>query len=465
MKNLSLRIIIFSISILVSIITWVSYLPPGYEMVSLLPLTYGLLILLLPSITRTMIKNAGLLIFNIVAFVRYVILIFIGALSGFSIWRGISPGPTYLNSAVLIMFIEMISVFIFMQVMSKRYYSSAKIQVSNEKVINVNINSFVLRFFILLGVIAVILFPEIISKFRFVTNLDEFTTYQRNDIPLFGLFELLFNMARILIVLSLVVFWKKRYELTGKTKYILYSIGISLLNLLIVTGLSRFSILISAVASLFFLTKLFVKYKKVIFSSIMTGILFSITIVSIYKFFGRNENNSSNYSDLAWWSDTLQMYFSGPKNVAIALTMNDSIDINVAIQIIRDLFASVAGIAGILNQNLSTVGLYNLTYYGSTVSVDQIVPVIGQGVFYFGYIGSFIPSIIAVWLMMIFDKKATLTNNPYSSYAYYFIATWFGAAMMVNWTILFSHLVNTFVLLMIIIKVNDRIILRTNNKK
>ncbi|MED2972872.1 O-antigen ligase [Fictibacillus sp. B-59209] len=463
MKNLALRIVIFSISFLVSIISLASYPPQGYKMVFLLPLTYGLLILILPSITRFMIKNAGLLIFNIVTFVRYVILVLVGVLTDFSIWRGIPPGSTYLKSAILVMFIEMITVFIFIQIISKRYYSSTKMQVSNERVINKNINSFILNLFILLGIISVILFPEIISKLRFVTNLDDFTEYQRNDFPLFGLFELLFNIARILVVLSIIVYWKKKHELTGKFKYVFYSIGISLLNLLIVTGLSRFSILISAVAILYFLAKLFNKHKKLIFSSLMTGIIFSVTIVSLYKFFGRSENNSSNYNDLAWWSDTLQMYFSGPKNVAIALTMNDRFDINIVIQILVDLFSSVAGIAGILHPNFSTVGLYNLTYYGSTVSVDQIVPIVGQGFFYFGYIGSFIPSIIAVWLMMKFDKKAALTNNPYSSYAYYFIATWFGALMMVNWTILFSHFINTFVLLMIIIKVNNRFILK--NKK
>lgn len=457
-----MRMALFLISFLVSIISLVSYLPPGYKMVFLLPLTYGLLILILPSITRFMINNAGLLIFNIVAFVRYVILVLVGVLTGFSIWRGIPPGSSYINSSILVMFCEMITVFIFIQIMSKKYYSSTIIQVSNKKEINTrNINSFVLKIFILLGIISVILFPEIISKFRFVTNLDDFTDYQRNDFPLFGLFELLFNMARILVLLSLIIYWKKKHELTGKFKYVLFTIGLSLLNLVIVTGLSRFSILISAVAILYFVTKLFNKHKKMIFLSLMTGIIFSVTIVSLYKFFGRNENDS--FADLAWWSDTLQMYFSGPKNVAIALTMKDRFDINIVIQIFVDLFSSVAGIAGLLNLSLSTVGLYNLTYYGSTVSVDQIVPIVGQGVFYFGYIGSFIPSIIAAWLMMKFDNKAFLTNNPYSSYAYYFIATWFGAFMMVNWTILFSHFINTFVLLMIIIKMNDRIIL--NNKK
>jgi len=407
-----------------------------------------------------MIKNIGLLIFNIVAFFRYVILVLVGALSEFPIWRGIPPGPTYIESAILIMFIEMIAVFIFIQIFSKKYYSSAKIQAHYEKVINININSFVLRLFILLGLISILLFPEITSKFNFVTNIDNFSEYQRSDFPLFGLFELLFNMARILVVLSIVVYWKRKYESSGKFKYVLYSIGISFLNLLIVTGLSRFSILMSAMASLYFLTKLFNKHKKVIFSSLTTGILFSVTVVSIYKFFERDINNSTNYNDLAWWSDTLQMYFSGPKNVAIALTMNDSVNINVIVQILTDLFSSVAGVAGILNPNLSTVGLFNLTYYGSTVSVDQVVPIIGQGVLYFGYIGSCIPSIIAIWLMMIFDKQAALTTNPYSSYAYYFIATWFGATMMVNWTILFSHFINTGVLLMIIIKVNDHLILK-----
>ncbi|MED3623924.1 hypothetical protein, partial [Neobacillus thermocopriae] len=249
MKNLAMRMALFLISFLVSIISLVSYLPPGYKMVFLLPLTYGLLILILPSITRFMINNAGLLIFNIVAFVRYVILVLVGVLTGFSIWRGIPPGSSYINSSILVMFCEMITVFIFIQIMSKKYYSSTIIQVSNKKEINTrNINSFVLKIFILLGIISVILFPEIISKFRFVTNLDDFTDYQRNDFPLFGLFELLFNMARILVLLSLIIYWKKKHELTGKFKYVLFTIGLSLLNLVIVTGLSRFSILISAVA-------------------------------------------------------------------------------------------------------------------------------------------------------------------------------------------------------------------------
>lgn len=462
MKNLFFRMCIFSISIFVTIKVWTQNNTNGYENIFLLPLFYGVLILLFPSITRYIKGNAGLLLFNIVAFIRYILTPYIGFLSGFSYWRGLHPTPSYIYNAIWLMLFEMIFVFIFIQIMSKKYYAKSN-KNFNDINENIKVNSFVLKLFIIVGIIIVIIFPDILLKYSFVISLNEYEKYQSRDFPFFGMFELIFNLTKIFIVISLVVYCKGKFTLVRKFRYVVLSICIIVLNLLIVTDLSRFSILITTIASLFFLTKLFSNYKKIIEIVVISGLVFSLITVSIFKFLGReNTSDNTDFTDLNWWGDTLQMYFSGPKNVAIAIAMKDNFDINVFLQIFRDLFSSVAGIAGILDQNINIVSLYNLTYYGSSVSRDQIVPLLGQGLFYFGYVGFFVPAIIAIWLMMYFDKKATNSLNPYSTFVFYYISAWFGASMMLNGVILFSHLINTFIFMIIIIKINNYIITKRN---
>lgn len=449
MKTLLARVMFFLFTCIVSILVYsnTSNLP-GYQYVFFIPLLYGFL-MLVTSFSKYIYSNVGLFLFNIVAFIRYIILIYLGALAGFPINRGIVPPSYYIEHSILLMIFEMLISFLTIQILSSRYYA-----ISEHKQLNTVINyknSNFLKIFIFIAFLIVILYPDLLSKYNLVFNLEDYSEQiSTNNGSIHGIFSLIIVFARTLLLVMLINFGKEKYDKTGKIRYVIFSTVVIIVNLLIVTELSRFSILISSISGLYFLNRMFQKQRKIISLVVGISILLSILVVSYYKLIAGSTSN-----DLARWSETLQAYFSGPKNVAISLIMAENFHINPIVQIFKDNFSSVAGIAGMINQNSNIISYFNFTYYGSYVSRDQIVPLLGQGNFYFGYLGSIIPTVLSTWTMMWLDKKTRIDKNPYKIYVSYFMAAWFGSAMMINWPILFSHFVNTFLFMMIIIQVNN----------
>lgn len=168
-------------------------------------------------------------------------------------------------------------------------------------------------------------------------------------------------------------------------------IGLFYVNGSSVTGenISRWSMLISALIVYIYVLRLYPTHKKKLTVILILTILFAVTFGSFFKFTDKKGYNSINETmkeQLKY--ETLNAYFTGNKNMQIALELKEDIKRQKIskLEIIKsDLFANFP----ILNKYLSNTEkqsavLFNYKYYNSYIAKDQIIPYSIQVYIYFG---------------------------------------------------------------------------------
>src|SRR5699024_7700982 len=113
----------------------------------------------------------------------------------------------------------------------------------------------------------------------------------------------------------------------------------------------------------------------------------------------------------------------------------------------------------------SAIVNYNINFYGRTGIQDQILPMIGQGYLYLGYILAPVFSIATIIIIMYLDKKIVENNSLFNIYILVYLCLKFALFNMANATILISFFTNFFVVLMVINILNKRIRLGRDIKK
>src|SRR5699024_7293953 len=111
-----------------------------------------------------MFGNIGLLALNITLFIRYIITPFFMWLNGYSIGRGATPSAGNYQMAVLLMILEIIVIFITIEVFANRFYKENKKMVPK---IKVNKN-FIGLVFLLITLLVILVYPNLLERYSFV---------------------------------------------------------------------------------------------------------------------------------------------------------------------------------------------------------------------------------------------------------------------------------------------------------
>lgn len=313
-----------------------------------------------------------------------------------------------------------------------------KIELKN-KIIRLKNKDFIIYLFIFIVILLIIKKPELLSQYNFIfkknINLNEQRFYSKLDILTIWL--------RYSIIYIVTKFCYTRFLETKKNKYYLYNLFFLILNMLIIRGKSRFSIMIFLYL-LFVITKYLYKKNKDLYKILGVGIF--ILMYSTFIKFTTNQNiNFNNFlSDFIFnIRNNLEIYFSGLKNISmIDKLLKIQENINVFHLFLNDTFSSVMFFSKFVNFEDTTIVNFNYAIYNHKDYQDQIVPLALQSYSYFGPI--FFPILIVIYTYFLVKLDSIFLKTQNLDYSYLIVLIGFTLSnfMMTNHTIVFSSIIN-----------------------
>lgn len=204
------------------------------------------------------------------------------------------------------------------------------------------------------------------------------------------------------------------------------------------SGLSRWYTIITACSCVAFLAHLFPQNRKSIVSIIAIPSVAIVLLATAVKNGGylQEDNDFQSSTSSVFNPTSLDVYFSGPTNINNSIGMLESLEADIT-NFPNDILNNFPVVNHYVSKSDATVYKYNL-YLGRLYereSGDQIIPLVGQGLAYFGLILSPLLSILSILLIRYFDLKYKKCND-YFAYLFAFISIWFGVeAMALNMTI------------------------------
>jgi hypothetical protein len=158
---------------------------------------------------------------------------------------------------------------------------------------------------------------------------------------------------------------------------------------------------------------------------IMLSILF-LGVVGL--FISSRINGSDSLIAMEETSTMLQAYFGGVGNVANAMAVRQQFSLNIPF---TDILGSIAFVSCIFKNAISTPVIFNYAIYDSSAYCDQIIPMVGQGYFYFSFMLAPIFSCAVTFIAMKCEKKANRENNLFKRFTLIFLCVMFSVSPVI----------------------------------
>lgn len=422
------------IAVLAAYSIYLSHISIIKEPYWLLPVSYFFLFTICKKNRLEIGKTPGLTTLNIIAFLRFVLSPIVVLSSG--IYGGFVMDYSNITEGIYLIVYEMISIFI-----ANEFFIS-KIKANNK---NVKFRSFSFKKHNLTICVAIIILlillyldPTFVGGFGLITEgviESELASGKRSSF-----LSVLWQALTTWTFVYLVFYQKYSYD-KFKNKIHIYfslvlSLGFILLTYIAQNRISRWYTVINTIAAIFLLLKLFPYDRKKVLMYISFPVLILITTATIYK--NISEDASLSYDSavsIVNSSDFLNTYISGPSstNNSICLYKKGFVGIDY---LPNDIISTTPIVNRYVDFKETTRYQYNdligRVFKGD--DGDQIIPLIGQGLVFFGPIFCVVFSILMVYFVRLFDV-VFVNNNSTLSYIAAFVACWFGAEMCLNMTI------------------------------
>lgn len=398
---------------------------------------------------------------GVILLIRYVIMPFFTAEVGYSSWcKNIPSSSDYLIAQIL-----MISEIIMITILF-RFYDNEKKKKEEENVNNnldnksnnsVLINKHFDGVILIFSIISILLFIFLRKKYNinvyFIIPNEELTSYDSNNIR--QILILFFNTAKAFVFLFVL---KKVYLKNRKSIFdIMFVLIFAAMNVLIYTGTNRIQLILSFICSVYLILLIFPKLKKILYGLSLAAFIIIIPAISTYR---QSELLTSN-STLYDYSQLSNVYLGGVDNVAISVeTANVFPQYRNLNNFLYDMFRGVLGINVLLKNSNSHVlesDLFNFVYFGHSENSSQIVPIVGQGYYYFDIVGFWIIELFFLFLGLKLEKVFVNTKNIYFKYTLMLILLRFSIMQGLSGTILAHSISFDCFIPWIIIMVNDAI--------
>lgn len=196
-------------------------------------------------------------------------------------------------------------------------------------------------------------------------------------------------------------------------------------------SISRWYVLIIAIASIVWLCKLYPHNKWNVLITIGIPFAFVFLYVTVIKNLGVDALSLNRSQQLIQiiTPTSMDAYFAGPVSVNNAIGLKQNTHINIE-SMVYDFVNNMPIVNNYVDSSLSSVGRYHAYLHRG----DQILPLIGQSISWFGYLLAPILSMLSVAIFMKADA-AFSDSIGIDTYAYAFWAAWCGAVTILNMTI------------------------------
>ena len=217
-------------------------------------------------------------------------------------------------------------------------------------------------------------------------------------------------IAIVILFLAALSFCKKKYDITHKNIYVYLAIVAAIVNVCVIVGERRTTQIYTAFCCTYCLCLAFPQKRKEIVRYVVGAAIIVITLMSIYKVSYAFLYSSyidalaaSNFSikDVA---QSLQAYFNGPQNVAVAVTLS-KIEHFGPLNFIYDIARSTVPINFLVKNSgtLVSFSFNNFIYGGSNMS-GHLLSSVGAGYLYFGIIFCFLIMLFNIRLAMLCER-------------------------------------------------------------
>ena len=362
--------------------------------------------------------------------------------------------------AVILMIIELLGVYIVFYFNQKINYKRNKYKNNFEKEsIKPIKNSIVLIIFILIaiGIILVVDYNMLIPSQIFI--IDDNYEKKQLEIDNAGIIYILVKCVVPCLFICIFSFTLYKYRKTTNYVYILLSVIVVLMFMALKTSTSRWEMLFAMLIGIYFLKNSYPKIPKIIITIIIIITVISIISISLYKFFWIVKDvENPVFTIIKEMFFMIGSYFSGPVEISKGISMIGLYNGNISIYtFFNDFLGSVPWISNFIDQTDRINVYYNL--YNGITNNSLIVPLVVIG---FAYCPIFpiIFTLLAEILVMIFDKKEKLSSTVEYKYIYIYTGLYMAMCLGFNTQILFSVLLNPFMLLIILFKINEKITIR-----
>lgn len=283
-----------------------------------------------------------------------------------------------------------------------------------------------------IGVLLVIVYPQLLSIFQpvfFFTEesqnnwvINEKIAIQSIPPLLYYLSTWVLRILRILLVYWVIMVIKINLPETKRNFFkILLSI-LSVLTLMLITTNDRASGIFSSIAMILLLTRMYLRQAKMLLkylvSIISVGALLLLVILPKFKGGSASMFNDSTNA-FYFLNQKINAYFSGTINISAALSMPRD---EILLYLKGDLLRIVPIVRGFFTEYDLSNTLFNQVLGFDTIYFSQIIPNIGQGYYYFGFILAPLFSVILIRLAIKAEKKANFCNDSLGYFAYNYLS-------------------------------------------
>lgn len=423
----------------------------GYSMYFLIPLLFSIMLIVAPSLVLGDPSLMGPMVLSYTMIIKYIISPLLSCAAGYKSSWGIYPSPTNINSAIFLTVYEMLAVYAVFFCCRRYSRDSVDLQPVNRHALN---NKWMHIVLIALGISAFIISPASFADCRFIFDKSDIETNVVLTAAGTGVFKTLFTFARYSLVILVINHFFKKYVESGSARFAIYAFILSMLNCLYIQNLSRIAVLVPILTSLYLCYTFFdskATRKKLVRLSVVLIVIF-VGSLSFTKFFGEGRGDVANSTNLAWWADTINMYFTGIKETAVGVAAERLVDQSIGSfhvpLLFNDMLSNVSVLSNFVDQSMTSVVLFNYQYFGKFI-ISSICPNVVEGMYYFGPLLSALWPAIFAYASFKFGYKARRQTALDISFVFFYASLWCGLVLMINTSMIFANSVNNAALFFI----------------
>lgn len=427
----------FSLTILA---LWIYQQPtaPGYENLFLQPLLLAVVYPLFLNRPLVRQPNVFIVVFTAVVAVRFAILPFL--IAAFSVYDGravFQPQAASQAAAINLMLWELIvlSVSIRLAFRGPKTLNSFTIRSNPPSLDNAEYGIYPI-----VGSVLVILpfvVPGAINDMGFFSAAADTSALDASTLRSFATYSAI--IGKQLLFIWLVSRLSILHQSNPVGRYRTIALFLAILNIGVFSGLNRSDALLPLIATSLLLLRLF--GRKMLAPLILLGTAGLALLQSISS--ARNLYINPNLSPAERLTNTLSSYLGGPHNVAIAIESPQFYHEDGSLPILfMDIFRGMLG-PNLLLKNVDipySNQIFNSRMFHGSGQETQIMPIVGQGHFHFGF---FLAPLLAIGLIILARSLHYLwakTSNPFVFYFLTLALVRLGLMMGQNTTNIFNDL-------------------------
>ncbi|CEG22031.1 hypothetical protein BN1080_00951 [Planococcus massiliensis] len=452
---------IFTLSIIASLYILSNNVDPSYKLLFLMPLLFAFSFPLV--ISKALFKglNVFYLVLAILMTFRYlispVLTVFTGLYEGRS---AVQPSAEAFDISFFLVLYELIAVTFLLLYLKHRKQKEIISRPKNKDIVISN-NYFIFILFFLFTILMALGFPNALNHFNFVIpNSNDSHALELSTLELAAV--LCISVSKQILFVLIISKIYKLYTKNNNKVWIYVALIAMFFNITIYSGLNRSDFIMMAVASSYLFYRLFPQHLKLI--TIIVSSAFAIVIPAITA--TRQMNGILNGENpLINLARTMQQYLGSPYNVAIAVEASEMFEehrhlLNLLYDFARPTFG--------LNFLVKDLPLnYSNEFFNARMYMDdrvfQIIPMVGEGYFYFGL---FLAPMLTLLFVKLGDSLSGIQQSTNETLLIYFLTITcarLGFLMGQNASIQMNDMSFSIFVPLILYWLNKKIVLKKSN--